>query len=76
MAPTATSSLVTQGQKVLLVGTSSASPSDLTEARNGILSSVGSQGSVIFEQLDRLATGKSTEKLKDSLCLITVSSHS
>ncbi|KAF9352521.1 Anamorsin [Mortierella sp. NVP85] len=55
MAPTATS-LVSQGQKVLLVGTASASPSELTETRNAILSSVGAQGSVTFEQLDRLAT--------------------
>ncbi|KAG0370592.1 cytokine-induced anti-apoptosis inhibitor 1, Fe-S biogenesis-domain-containing protein [Gamsiella multidivaricata] len=56
MAPVATSALVSQGQKVLLVGTASASASELTEARNSILSSVGNQGSVNFEQLDRLAS--------------------
>ncbi|KAF8980690.1 Anamorsin [Entomortierella lignicola] len=56
MAPVATSANITQGHKVLLVGTASASPSDLTEARNSILSTVGTQGSVNFEQLDRLAT--------------------
>ncbi|KAF9939920.1 Anamorsin [Modicella reniformis] len=56
MAPTATSILVSQGQKVLLVGTASASASELAETRSSILSSVGSQGSVTFEQLDRLAT--------------------
>ncbi|KAF9120002.1 Anamorsin [Mortierella sp. 14UC] len=56
MAPVATSALVSQGHKVLLVGTASASPSDLTQARDSILSTVGSQGSVNFEQFDRLAT--------------------
>ncbi|KAG0214372.1 Anamorsin [Mortierella sp. GBA30] len=55
MAPVATS-LVSQGHKVLLVGTASASASDLTEARDSIVSSVGAQGSVTFEQLDRLAS--------------------
>ncbi|KAF9948296.1 Anamorsin [Mortierella alpina] len=56
MAPVATSALVSQGHKVLLVGTASASASDLTEARDSILSSVGAQGAVNFEQLDRLAS--------------------
>ncbi|KAG0279591.1 Anamorsin [Linnemannia exigua] len=56
MAPVATSALVSQGHKVLLVGTASASPSDLTQARDSILSTVGTQGSVNFEQFDRLAT--------------------
>ncbi|KAI8606400.1 cytokine-induced anti-apoptosis inhibitor 1, Fe-S biogenesis-domain-containing protein [Dissophora ornata] len=56
MAPVATSALVSQGHKVLLIGTSSASASELTDARNSILSSVGSQGSVNFEQFDRLAS--------------------
>ncbi|KAI1306756.1 Anamorsin [Mortierella claussenii] len=56
MAPVATPALVGQGQKVLLVGTASASAADLTDARNAILSSVGNQGSVNFEQLDRLAS--------------------
>ncbi|KAF9109129.1 Anamorsin [Mortierella sp. AM989] len=56
MAPVATSALVSQGQKVLLVGTASASSTDLTDARNSILSSVGTQGAVNFEQLDRLAS--------------------
>ncbi|KAF9913661.1 Anamorsin [Lobosporangium transversale] len=56
MAPVATPALVTQGQKVLLVGTASASAADLTDARNAIVASVGTQGSVTFEQLDRLAS--------------------
>jgi hypothetical protein len=56
MAPVATSALVSQGHKVLLVGTASASPSDLTQARDSIISTVGTQGSVNFEQFDRLAT--------------------
>ncbi|KAF9906133.1 Anamorsin [Linnemannia zychae] len=56
MSPVATSALVSQGHKVLLVGTASASTSDLTQARDSILSTVGSQGSVNFEQFDRLAT--------------------
>ncbi|KAF9433868.1 Anamorsin [Entomortierella beljakovae] len=57
MAPSVNASaLVSQGQKVLLVGTASASASDLTEARNSIVSSVGNEGSVVFEQLDRLTT--------------------
>ncbi|KAF9155671.1 Anamorsin [Linnemannia schmuckeri] len=56
MAPVATSALVSQGHKVLLVGTASASPSALTQARDSILSTVGTQGSVNFEQFDRLAT--------------------
>ncbi|GJJ72387.1 anamorsin [Entomortierella parvispora] len=56
MSPVATSSLVSQGHKVLLVGTASASATDLTQARDSILASVGSQGSVNFEQFDRLAS--------------------
>ncbi|KAG0026408.1 Anamorsin [Podila clonocystis] len=56
MAPTATSSLVHQGHKVLLVGTAAASPSDLTQTRDNIIASVGPQGSVSFEQLDRIAS--------------------
>ncbi|KAF9928216.1 Anamorsin [Linnemannia zychae] len=56
MAPIATSALVSQGHKVLLVGTASASASDLTQARDSIISAVGAQGSVNFEQFDRLAT--------------------
>ncbi|KAG0215144.1 Anamorsin [Mortierella sp. NVP41] len=56
MAPVATSALVSQGHKVLLVGTASASASDLTQARDSILSTVGAQGSVNFEQFDRLST--------------------
>ncbi|KAF9181981.1 Anamorsin [Haplosporangium sp. Z 11] len=56
MAPVATSGLVSEGHKVLLVGTASASAADLTEARDSILSTVGAQGSVNFEQLDRLAS--------------------
>ncbi|KAF9582016.1 Anamorsin [Lunasporangiospora selenospora] len=53
MAP---ASLVAQGQKVLLVGTASASATDLTAARSTILAAVGAGGSVAFEQLDRLET--------------------
>ncbi|KAF9424663.1 Anamorsin, partial [Podila epigama] len=56
MAPSATSTLVHQGHKVLLVGTAAASPSGLTQTRDNILASVGPQGSVNFEQLDRLNT--------------------
>ncbi|KAF8977697.1 hypothetical protein BGZ52_006799, partial [Haplosporangium bisporale] len=55
MAPT-TSTLVHLGHKVLLVGTAAASPSDLTQTRDNIIASVGPQGSVSFEQLDRIAT--------------------
>ena len=58
MSPVAASTLVSQGHKVLLVGTASASATDLTQARDSILASVGSQGSVNFEQFDRLASSK------------------
>ncbi|KAG0241116.1 cytokine-induced anti-apoptosis inhibitor 1, Fe-S biogenesis-domain-containing protein [Mortierella sp. GBAus27b] len=55
MSPVATT-LISQGHKVLLVGTASAAPSELTDARSAILSTVGAQGTVTFEQLDRLTT--------------------
>ncbi|KAF9972944.1 Anamorsin [Actinomortierella ambigua] len=56
MSPVSTASLLASGDKVLLVGTAVASPAALTEARESLLQSVGAQGSVNFEQLDRLAS--------------------
>ncbi|KAG0227089.1 Anamorsin [Actinomortierella wolfii] len=56
MSPVASTSLPANGDKVLLVGTAAASPAALTEARDTLLQSVGAQGSVNFEQLDRLAS--------------------
>lgn len=72
MAPT--TSLVHQGHKVLLVGTAAASPSDLTQTRDNIIASVGPQGSVSFEQLDRIATSNITFYLF-FFCLVVCSTQ-
>ncbi|KAG0268990.1 Anamorsin [Actinomortierella ambigua] len=56
MSPVAATPLPANGDKVLLVGTAAASATALTQARESLLQSVGVQGSVNFEQLDRLAS--------------------